>query len=147
MKKNCAGFSLVEIMVAVALVAILAAVAIPSYNSGVIKSKRALGKGELMRVVARQEQYFVDNKGYATDLTALGYSGNPYYIDENNDATVAASSIYQIAFASGASASAFIIQAIPQNSQTSDAECGTLQLSSTGTKSITGGSASAGYCW
>lgn len=147
MKKNCTGFSLIEIMIVVALVAIIAAVAIPSYNASVIKSKRALGKAELMKVLSRQEQYFVDNKGYATDLTALGYDANPYFIDENSAAATAAASIYQIAFASGASASAFTVQAIPKNSQASDGLCGTLQLSSTGTKTISGGSASAGDCW
>lgn len=140
------GFSLMEVMIVVVIIAIIAAVAIPSYNNSVIKSKRSIGKAELLKVVSRQEQYFVNNKAYATTLTALGYSANPYNINDQGESVALGSSIYQIAL-SGASASAFTVQAIPKNTQTDDSQCATLQLSSTGVKSISGGTSTASECW
>jgi type IV pilus assembly protein PilE len=143
-KMNQQGFTLIELMIVVAIVAIIAAIAIPSYNSSVIKSKRAIGKAELLEVLARQEQHFVNNKAYATTLTALGYGANPYLIDDQGDET-AADPIYQIALAPGGSTTTFTLQAIPQNSQASDTQCGTLQISNTGLKSATGTSPT--LCW
>jgi type IV pilus assembly protein PilE len=135
------GFTLIELMIVVAVVAIIAAIAIPSYNSSVIKSKRAIGKAELLDVLSRQEQFFVNNKGYATDLTALGFVANPYFINDQGDAlTAAAGSIYQISLAAGATTAAFTLQATPQNDQIADTQCGTLQISNTGLKSPT-------QCW
>lgn len=142
------GFTLIELMIVLAVIAIIAAIAIPSYNSSVVKSKRAIGKGELLQVLSRQEQFFVNNKGYATTLTALGYAANPYFINDQGDQlTAAAGSIYQISLAAGATTAAFTLQATPQNSQESDTQCGTLRISNTGLKTITGGTATAAQCW
>ncbi|MCW8195246.1 prepilin-type N-terminal cleavage/methylation domain-containing protein [Proteobacteria bacterium 005FR1] len=140
------GFTLIEVMIVVAVIAIIAAIALPSYNSSVIKSKRAMGKAELLEVLARQEQHFINNKAYATNLTSLGYGANPYLIDDQGNET-AANAIYQIALAAGASTTAFTLQAIPQNAQADDAECATLQISNTGLKTISGGTSTAASCW
>ncbi len=140
------GFTLIEVMIVVAVVAIIAAVAIPSYSNSVLKSKRQIGKGELLEVLSRQEQYFVNNKAYATTLTALGYSANPYFINDEGSVSNSGSSIYQISLIS-TSATAFSIRATPQNGQTSDTQCASLQLSSSGQKSIVGGTDTSGSCW
>jgi type IV pilus assembly protein PilE len=140
------GFTLIEVMIVVAVIGIIAAIAIPSYSSSILKSKRQMGKGELLEVLARQEQFFVNNKAYATNLTALGYSANPYYINDDGAQTSAGSSIYLISLVSP-STTAFSIRATPQNGQTDDSQCASLQVSSSGQKTIVGGSSTASSCW
>ena len=71
-----AGFTLIELMVAVMIVGILASVAVPSYTGYVAKSRRAQAKQLLMDLATRQEQYMLDNKGYADTLQKLGFPNN-----------------------------------------------------------------------
>lgn len=59
------GFSLIELMVAVAIVAILAAVAVPGYFNHTMRSRQTAVIGELMSIKAAQERFFADNGGYA----------------------------------------------------------------------------------
>lgn len=136
-RSRAKGFTLIELMIVVAVIAIIAAIALPSYNSSVLKSKRAIGKGELMEVLTRQEQYFVNNKAYALTMGALGYGGGgtatSYLINDQGE-EVTTNSIYRIEFFGTPTSSTFTIQAVPQNNQAAD-DCGTMQLSHTGAKS------------
>ncbi len=68
------GFTLIELMVTVAIVAILAAVALPSYQQYIIRSNRAAAQAEMMDLANRQQQFFLANRSYATTLAALNYS-------------------------------------------------------------------------
>ncbi|MVF21364.1 type IV pilin protein [Methylocaldum sp. BRCS4] len=130
------GFTLMELMIAVAVVGILAAVAFPSYQSQVIKTRRSDGKAALMSAAAKQEQYYLDNKTYANTMTALGYSANP---------ASSAEGYYQISI-TASSATAFTLQAAPQGSQTSDTVCDNLTLNNLGTKTESG-SGTVNDCW
>ena len=66
------GFTLVEVIITVAIVAILAAVALPSYREHVRKSRRAEAQAYLMAVASRQQQFLLDTRGYAPDLATVG---------------------------------------------------------------------------
>lgn len=66
------GFTLIELMITVAIVAILAAIAYPSYQEHVRKGYRAQAQSFLMDVAFRQQQYFIDNRSYAADTGTLG---------------------------------------------------------------------------
>ena len=138
------GFTLIELMIVVAIVAILLAVGIPGYQQQVLKTKRSIGRGELLEVAARQEQYFVNNKQYATNLTNLGYPTNGYGIDDDTNAVALGAGLYNIRLASGASTTAFTLEATPTGGQTRDTRCGKLTLSSTGVKGAEG---SVSTCW
>lgn len=66
------GFSLVELMVAVAIIGILAGIAIPAYREYLIKANRTAAKQYLMAVTNKQEQYLLDKREYASTLGTLG---------------------------------------------------------------------------
>lgn len=147
------GFTLIELMVAVAIVALLIVIALPAYNQYVIAAKRSLARAELLKVTARQEQFFVDNKKYAaTTLADLGYPGVTYAINSHGDAVAAtaADRIYVIRLAASPAATtmAFTLEAVPQLQQAKDTKCQTLTLSSAGVKGLAGGATgSVADCW
>jgi type IV pilus assembly protein PilE len=71
MKRNL-GFTLVELMIVVGVMGILAAIAIPQYNSYLIKSKRADAKVALSSLAQMQESFFANNNRYTTILGTGG---------------------------------------------------------------------------
>src|SRR5262245_24485112 len=77
------GFSLIELMVALAIIAILAAIAVPSYRQYVIRSHRRAAQTSLMDIASRQQQYFLANRAYASP-SDLGYV-LPTEVDEYYD--------------------------------------------------------------
>ncbi|HHJ80720.1 MAG TPA: prepilin-type N-terminal cleavage/methylation domain-containing protein [Candidatus Tenderia electrophaga] len=83
-RKKSTGFTLVELMIVVAIIGIIAAIAYPSYQDQVRKSKRTDGHSKVMDAMARQERYFSENNTYTADMTALGYASDPVYSDNKH---------------------------------------------------------------
>ena len=71
MRYRLKGFTLIELMIAVAVVGILAAIAYPSYQEYIERSKRKTAQAEMVSVINRQQQFFLANRRYA-DATELG---------------------------------------------------------------------------
>jgi type IV pilus assembly protein PilE len=142
------GFTLVEVMIVVVIVSILLAVALPAYQEQVRKTKRGLAKGELLGLLTRQEQYFVNNKGYSDTLVNFGYAVAGYSINSDGERDVinAGDGIYNITM-TGASSSGFTLNATPLGGQAKDVRCKTLTITSAGKKDIVGGTATADECW
>ena len=69
-----AGFSLLELMIVIVIVAILAAVAYPGYQQHVVRTNRAAAQQYLLEVSSLQHQFILDNRSYAATLAALGTS-------------------------------------------------------------------------
>ena len=140
------GFTLIEMMIVLVILGLLILVALPAYQQQILKTKRSLGKGELLEVLARQEQFFVNNKQYALTLDLLGYAANPYAIDaDGNDVvTTASDRLYRIELVAPL-ANSFSVKAVPQLGQAKDARCGSLQISSVGVKTASSGAATG--CW
>jgi type IV pilus assembly protein PilE len=64
--RSARGFTIIEVMITVAIIAILAAVALPSYNEYVVRSKFAEATGNLADLRVKMEQYYMDNRRYST---------------------------------------------------------------------------------
>jgi len=63
-KRQQPGFTLIELMITVAIIAILASIAFPSYESSMRKSRRATAQAFMMDAAAREQQVFLDSRGY-----------------------------------------------------------------------------------
>ncbi len=83
-KTKLAGFSLVELMIVVAIIGIIVAIAYPSYQDQVRKSKRTDGHSTILDVMARQERYFSENNTYTTNMKKLGYTADPVVSDNGH---------------------------------------------------------------
>lgn len=70
------GITLIELMVVVAIIGILGAIAYPSYINHVLRTHRADAMNELTRIANLQEQFYADNRSYASNLTTLGLASN-----------------------------------------------------------------------
>jgi type IV pilus assembly protein PilE len=68
------GFSLIELMVALIIVGILAAIAVPSYSSYQVRSARAVAQKELLEMAALQEKIYLNSSAYTTSVSAV-YTG------------------------------------------------------------------------
>lgn len=70
------GFTLIELMIVVAIIAILFSIAMPSYERYMLRAHRTDGITALQNVMDAQERYFADNRSYSTTLTDLGFTSN-----------------------------------------------------------------------
>lgn len=148
MKSRYAGFTMIELMIAVAVIGILSAIVYPNYQNYIIRANRGVGEATLLEVASRQEQYFATNATYADALDDLGYAA-AYYIDRESEGTNAAGAIYLISVVAGPNAgvapfTTFSLTATRQNRQTKDDECGDLGLNHRGVKTST---KSGAKCW
>lgn len=133
MSKN-AGFTLIELMIVVAIIGILAAIAYPSYQEYVLRSNRAEGQALLSDAAARQERYFTQNNVYATTAAQLSLASS----DSTN-------SVYRLGI-NRTSTTEYTLTAQPINAQTKDTKCGNLTLNQAGAKGVSGSSAVTD-CW
>ena len=104
------GFNLIELMVAVAIVGILAAVAIPRYSSHVIRGARAAAQTELLNLASLQEKIYLNSNSYASSVTA-GYTGSATGGLGNTSGTIS-NGKYAVSF-TGTPGQTYLLKAVP----------------------------------
>ncbi len=136
-KSSTLGFTLIEILVVVAVIAILASIAYPSYQESIMKSRRGAATGCMQEAAQQME------RRYTTSLTYDSTTTFPVLACQT-----ALNGIYTLGFVGGEpTAATFRINAIPQAGQNNDG-CGTLGLNQLGVKTISGSSPyTVATCW
>jgi len=146
MHSNNRGFTLIELMVVVAIIGILAAVAFPAYTNYQVKTKRAIGKSQLTQIASKQEMFFADNKRYADHLAELGYADKEMTVNPSSTfvASSATDALYTLTI-TNPDTNTFTANAVPLGVQAEkDTDCGTLSLNQSGTRTSSGGGSD---CW
>lgn len=128
MKKQ-QGFSLIELLITIAILGLLVAIAVPSYRNQAIRGARTEALDELLRIAQFEQQTFTRTNQFAAPIN------NPYVTQNGR---------YQINTIIGAGGQTYTITATPQNGQVDDI-CGALSIDEVGRKTSTGGNAA--NCW
>ena len=130
--KSKKGFTLIELMIVVAIVAILAAVGFPSYSNYQKKARRSEAQQLMLDTANKLEQYLLNTRVYITDFTKINVSKDGWTCT----ATACANDHYSVAIALDAGPPpTYTITATPQGGQVSD---GNLKLFGDGTKEHAG---------
>lgn len=126
-KKYYSGFTLIELMIVIAIIGILVTIAYPSYQDSVRKAKRADAQAGILEIANFMEREFTENNSYAgVTIAETGVTSDDYtFTNPIPDLT----------------ATTYTLTAVPQGAQANDA-CGTLTLTQTGVKD-----ANTAGCW
>lgn len=137
MRSKKRGFTLIEMVVVVAIIAILGAIAVPAYQNYLMRSRRADAREMLQRVAAAQERFYTNRNQYTNDLTtAAGL---------NLGTTASEAGYYNIAVVVGAGNQSYTLTATPTGVQATD-RCANLTVNNVGARGYSGTTAN-GTCW
>jgi type IV pilus assembly protein PilE len=143
------GFTLIELMIVVTIISILAAIAYPSYQNSVRKSRRADAKGVVLQASQWMERFYTTNNRYPTPAE---FNANSLFTKSPLEGGPQAYTITVVR----PTPNTFTLSATPIGPQTSDTDCGTLSLRQTGVKCILAGTKcsnvpadqqAVGGCW
>jgi type IV pilus assembly protein PilE len=153
-RRSLQGFTLIEMMIVAAVIAILAAIAYPAYTEQMRKSQRAEGKAALMRASQLLERSFTQNGSYPAGAAVLATlygaaSGTSVYSHPDNPMSATLGK-YRVEYlpAAGVAPVEFELRATPQSYAISDADCPTLGIDSRGRRLVSGAPVAAdSRCW
>ena len=147
-KKSVSGFTLIELMITVAIVGILAAVAYPSYTSHLAKGRRADARVQLATAQQWMERFYSENFNFATD-TAGNTVTSTFNIQpfSTSPRLGEGTALYNIGLTVAATSQTYIITAAPIVGRAMAADaCGSFTLTNTGRRGVTGTEALL-TCW
>jgi type IV pilus assembly protein PilE len=135
------GFTLIEVMIVVALIAILAAVALPTYQGSVRKARRADARSALVTTAQLMERYSTEHASSGYSTATLGTGTGPTVV-----AKPASDNGYYLLSLANLTATTFTLRAAPQGAQAVDG-CATFTLDERGVRGVTGGALGTSDCW
>jgi type IV pilus assembly protein PilE len=140
-KMALSGFSLLELVVTMAIASILATIAVTAYTSQIQKSRRTDARSALLDLAGREEKLFSTNNAYSATPSDLGYAavGTPFPISVG-------SGYYTVNVTVANPPVSYVITATAVGTQTSDTQCVTLSVDQTGAQTSTG-TGTAATCW
>jgi type IV pilus assembly protein PilE len=127
------GFTLIELMITVSIIAVLSAIAYPSYQSYVARSRRADAQQFMMNMHSRQQQILIEQRAYATAPNALNIASTGWTCTATKCSSAAYDIDFNPAVDNTATPPSYTIRGTPIGAQAS-ANDGTLTLTSTGSK-------------
>lgn len=140
------GFTLIELMIAVAIIGVLAAIAYPNYQQYLLKTGRSDGHAKLTQIMQAQERAYSQNQAYTLNLgtggLGMGVNANAPVISDEGRYSIAA----QVCAAGTPLTRCVRLVATAIGQQAADAQCGNLILTSQGVKERTG-TAPRESCW
>lgn len=137
--RKIAGFTLIEVMIVVAIIGILAAVGLPSYNEYLRRGDRASARAALLEAQQFMERYYAANSRYTTTDAGTTSPTLPTRLQ----AVPAGSAKYDLALSNPA-VNSYTLTATPR---VADTKCGNLTLTNTGVKGRSGSGLSVEECW
>jgi type IV pilus assembly protein PilE len=143
MRIRMKGFTLIELMIVIVVIAVLGSIAVPSYRSYILRTHRVEAKTALLNLAAAQEKFYLQNNTYATNAQLATAPPNGLGMTATTE-----NGWYTIAIANGASATTFSATATAAAGQVDDSACATFTINALGVKSATkqgGGTSTA--CW
>lgn len=144
-KKSVRGFTLIELMIVVAVIGILAAIALPSYQDSVRKGKRAEGRAALTELLLQQERFMTQNNTYLR-FDNTGGTTNPTNVPfKTFSGDSATNTAYWLSAAACAGLTIRDCVTVSATPVAADPEAGTLQILSSGTKACNGTKPTV--CW
>lgn len=148
--RRATGFTLIEVMIVVAIVAILAAIALPSYQESVRKSKRAEARAGLLETSQWMQRFYSQNDRFDQANDAGGTAVSlPAALTTVPKGATGSAVYYTIQFQEDTlTARSFTLEAVPSGSMAND-RCGTLRLSNVGRRTVEGAAegTTAAECW
>ena len=135
------GMTLIELMIVIAVLALLGGIAIPSYQAYVMKARRADARGALTNAAQMLERYATENAAAGYSTATLSNTAGPTVVYSSRSENAH----YNLSF-TAQSVSAYTLKATPAGAQATD-PCGSFTLNQTGTRGVTGGSLTKEQCW
>jgi len=137
MKRLSTGFTLIELMITVAIIGILTSIAYPSYQASMMKSRRVDAQGALMGFANAMERFYTVNNTYPAAGTVGIYAAT---------SPVDGGTAYYLLSIAASTASTYQLQAVPTGAQAND-KCGTLTLNQAGVRGFNGVGMTSIDCW
>jgi type IV pilus assembly protein PilE len=144
--KTAKGFTLIEVMIVLALIGILSAIAFPNYQEYIKKGQRSRATADLLVANQWMERYYSENLRYTTTLggTTNTEFTTRFAIGSPLDGASAATKLYDITLTAVADRT-FTIRLAPTGGMAGD-KCGNYSITNTGIRAVSG-TPGMTYCW